>query len=175
MMQSIAGAVKNVKEARGSLQTKGWITPGEKASLNVLARVLFASIATEKIPPGVSVAISSVAYLLTKRQEKGILFDMADKISLHIKDTLDSLTSDLHAKLDQHVQAVNETAQSQATLTDKLLLVQKNLDETTQKALTNTKTYSQIVATGTPNTQTTLPPPVSFSQVQLRDREEVKK
>ena len=140
MMQSITGAVKNTKEARGNLQTKGWIAPGEKASLDVLARVLFASITTEKIPARASTAISSVTYLLTEKQEKGILSDIADKISLHIKDTLDSLTTDLHAKLNQHVQAVNKTAQSQATLTDKLLLAQKNLDKTTQKALTNTKT-----------------------------------
>ena len=110
--------------------------------LDTLARALFASIATKKIPPQVSVAISSVAYLLTKRVEKGILSDVTDRISTHIKDTLDSLTSDLHIKLDQHVKAANETAQSQATLTNKLLLVQKNLDETTQKALMNTKTYS---------------------------------
>ena len=141
-MQSITGAVKNAKEARGSLQTKGWITLGEKASLDTLTRVLFTSIAAEKIPPQVLVAISSVAYLLTKRVEKGILSDMTDRISTHIKDTLDLLTLDLHVKLDQHVKAANKTAQSQAALTDKLLLAQKNLDETTQKALMNTKIYS---------------------------------
>lgn len=175
MMGSIAGAVKNAKEAKSHLRTKSWIAPGEQISYDVLARVLFAAVAAEKIPQQASTVICSVAYLLTEKLEEGLLFDIADKISLHIKDTLDSLTSDLHVKLDQHVQAVNETAQSQATLTDKLLQAQKTLDETTQTALTNTKTYSQIVATGAPTGPTALPPPVSFSQVRLRNREEVKK
>ena len=175
IMSSVAGAVKNAKEAKSHLRTKNWIAPGEKVSIEVLARILFAAVTSEKIPQAASTTICSVAYLLTENLEDGILFDMADKISMHIKDTLDSLTSDLHVKLDQHVQAVNETAQSQAALTDKLLLAQKNLDDTTQKALTNTKTYSQIVATGAPTGPAPLPPPVSFSQVRLRNREEIKK
>ena len=174
-MQSIAGAVKNAKEARSHLFTKGWIATGEKASLEVLARVLFATVAESKLPPAASTVITSVAYLLTSRLEEGILEEMADKISLHIKDTLDSITSDLHVKLDQHVQAVNETAQSQAVLTDKLLQAQEKLDETTQKTLTGVKSYSQAVAAGAQTGPTLLPPPMSLSQVRLRNREEIKK
>lgn len=157
-MQSITSAVKNATEAKSHLATKGWSAPGERIALDVLTRILFAVIAdTPRLHASASATIASVAYLLTETQQDGLLEDMANKISLHIKDTLDSITSDLHVKLDQHVQAVVETAQSQATLTDKLIKAQEKLDETTQKALTS-KTYSQVVASGTPTVQTTLPP-----------------
>ena len=84
-----------------------------------------------------------------------------NNISLHIKDTLDSLTSDLHVKLDQHIQATSETAQTQKELTENLIQAQKHLNKTTQKAISTTKTYSQAAAAilmATAPTQTPPPP-----------------
>ena len=162
---TINGAVKNALEARNHLFSKGWMAPGEKVAIETLARVLFAMIIDgPKLSAAASTNILSVAHLLTKTLEEGILENMANNISFHIKDTLDLLTSDLHVRLDQHIQAANETAQSQKELTNNLIQAQKHLDETTQKAISTTKTYSQAAAvmpTMTAPTRTP-PPPVSL-------------
>lgn len=138
-MQSIVSVVKNMKEVKSHLHTKGWVTLGETVSLEVTAKVLFATVANTKLLQEASTVVMSVAYLLTNKLEEGILQGTANKISLHIKDMPDSITSDLHVKLDQHVQAVNEAAQSQATLTDKLMLAQEKLDEATEKTIMTSK------------------------------------
>ena len=148
-IHSIAGlanlAVKNADDARNHLFTKGWITPRETIALEVLARVLFATVVdTSKLPQTASMAIASVAYLLTEKLETGILENATNHLTLHIKDTLDSITSDLHVKLDQHIQNIAEAAQKQTDLTDKLTKTQEKLEETTQKAATTTRTYSQV-------------------------------
>ena len=101
---------------------------------------------------------------------------MADKISLHINETLTMLTSDLHNRLDQQVKAVTETAQSQATLTANLLKAQEKMDKSTQNVLKCT--YSQVTATATTTTPTytqTQHQPLSADQIRLRNREEIKK
>ena len=152
------------------------MAPGETIALENMARVLFAAIVdTPKIPQALSTTIASVAYLLTEKMEGGIMENMANHISLHIKDTLDSLTSDLHVRLDQHVQAMSATAQNQSTLTDKLVQAQEKLEETTQKALTTTKTYSQVAATIPTMTAHGPTPPTSLTQLRLQNREEIKK
>ena len=176
MVNTINRAVKNATEAKNHLFSKGWIAPGEIVALEVLARVLFAIVTdTSKLPQSASTTITSVAYLLTKKMKEGIMEDMANHISLHIKDTLDSLTSDLHTKLDHHIQTANKTAQHQSTLTAKLIQAQEKLNKTTQKVVTTTRTYSQVAATAvTPNARTPTQP-ISLAQVRIQNREEIKK
>ena len=170
------GAVKNALEARNHLFTKGWVAPGETIALETLARVLFATIVnTQKMPQAASTNIAAVAHLLTERLETGIMEDMANHISIHIKDTLDSLTSDMHVKLGQHIQTANETAQSQIALTEKLIQAQEKLEETTQKAITSTKSYSQVAASAPTMLAPTPAPPISLDRVRLLNREEIKK
>lgn len=174
--QAVNGAVKNAMEARNHLFSKGWMAPGETVALEVLARILFAIITDgPKLPPAASTNILAVAHIITEKLEEGIMEKTANHVSLHIKDTLDSLTSDLHIRLDQHIQAASETTQTQKALTEKLIKAQEHLDETTQKAVTTARTYSQVAATApTPN----IPAPtsqISLDQVRMRNREEIKK
>ena len=172
---SVSGAVKNASDAKGHLCAKGWIAPGETITQEVLARVLFATIVNAtKLPQVVTADVTSVAYLLTEQMEEGILDKLANDISFHIKETPDSLTSDLHVKLGQHIQSANEAAQVQTSLTDKLIQAQEKMDETTLKAMTTTRTYSQVAATA-PTYTPAPPPPVSIDQVRLQNREEIKK
>ena len=172
---SINTAVKNVMEAKSFLASKGWMAPGESASMDVLAKVLFAAMVhSAKLSPSMSTTIASVAYLLTAKQEEGLLEKLTDTISLHIKDTLDSITSDMHVKLDQHIQQIAETAQAQTTLTEKLTKAQEQMDKTAQKVITTTRTYSQVAATTPTHTPTPTPPPL-INQIHLRNREEIKK
>ena len=172
---SVNTTVKNATEAKSYLASKGWIAPGVPASADVLAKVLFAAmIHSTKLTPVTSATIASVAYLPTVRQEEGMLEKLTDTISLHIKDTLDSITSNMHVKLDQHIQQITKTAQVQLTLTDKLVKAQEQLEETTQKAITTTRTYSQVAAT-TPAHAPTPTPLTSLNRIRLQNREEVKK
>ena len=172
---SVNTAVKNVTEAKSFLASKGWIALEEPASADVLVKVLFAAMVhAPKLPPVMSATIASVAYLLTEKQEEGLLEKSTDSISLHIKDTLDSITSDMHVKLDQHIQQVAETAQAQTVLTEKLVKAQEQMDEMTQKIITTTRMYSQVAAT-TPTHIPTLAPTPSINQIRLHNREEIKK
>lgn len=173
---AVNGAVKNALEARNHLFSKGWIAPGEMIALEVLARVLFATIVDLlRIPQATSTNMAAVAYLLTEKMEEGIMENMANHISLHIKDTLNLLTSNLHIKLDQHIKAASETVQTQTMLTEKLIKAQEHLNETTQKAITTTRTYSQVAAT-TPTMNIQPPAPqVSLDKVRMCNREEIKK
>ena len=171
----MTGAVKNSDEARSHLISTGWVAPGEPFALETLARVLFAVVTnTPKLAPATATILTSVAYILTEEMETGTLASVADKISSHIKETISTLTTDLHDRLDQQVKAVTETAQSQATLTESLLKAQEKLDETTQNVLK--KTYSQAAAAVTTPTYSQIPvPPISAKQIRLRNREEIKR
>ena len=172
---SVNAAVKNAVEAKSYLATKGWIAPGETASMDVLARVLFATmIHSKNLPQAASSSIAAVAYLLTAKQETGILENLTDHISLHIKDTIDSITSDLHVKLNQHIQAASETAKKQSDLTDKLIKTQEQLEESTNKVLATPRTYSQVAAAA-PTHAPTPTPRESITQIRIRNREEIKK
>ena len=174
LTSAVNPAVKSAMEATTYLANKGWTAPGEAPSLEVLSRVLFAVVVHSKLPAPMSVTIAAVAYLLTETQEKGIMENLTDHISLHIKDTLDSITFGMHVKLDEHIQVINDTTQKQANLTDKLIKTQEKLDNTTQKALATTKTYSQAAATA-PTHAPQPAPPASINQVRMRNREEPKK
>ena len=80
----------------------------------------------------------------------------------------------MHIKLDQHIQQIVETTQAQTTLTEKLTKAQEQMDETAQKVITTTRTYSQVAAT-TPTHIPTLTSTLSINQIRLRNREEIKK
>ena len=136
------------------------MSPGKTIAIETLARVLFAIIVDgPKIPQAASTNILAVAHLLNEKLENGIMENMANNISLHIKDTLNSLTSDLHVKLDH-----SETAQTQKELTENLIQAQKHLDKTTQKAISTTKTYSQAAATIPTTTAPIQTPPPDVPQ-----------
>ena len=173
--QPIIGAVKNSDEARGHLLSTGWVAPGESFAAETLARVLFATVANSpRLAQATATVLTSVAYILTEEMEMGIMANVADKISSHIRDTMSTLTTDLHDRLDQQVKAVSKTAQAQATLTESLLKAQEKLDETTQNVLK--KTYSQAVAAAatTPTFTQNPTPQISADQIRLRNREEIK-
>ena len=76
---SVNTAVKNATEAKSYLASKGWMAPGESASMDVLAKVLFAAMVhSAKLSPLTSATIASVAYLLTAKQEEGLLEKLTD-------------------------------------------------------------------------------------------------
>ena len=89
--------------------------------------------------------------------------------------TNETLTSDLHSRLEQQIQTITETAQAQSALTENLQQAQVRLENTTQQVVANARTYSQVTASPPNANNTHSAPQVSLAQVQLRNREEIKK
>ena len=100
LANAVNPTVKNATEATTYLANKGWTAPGKIPSLEVLSRVLFAVVIHLKLPTPMSSTIAAVAYLLTEKQTIGIMENLVDHVSLHIKDTLNSITADMYIKLD---------------------------------------------------------------------------
>lgn len=173
---AICTTVKNAEEARHYLSGKGWLIAGENVALDTLARTLFAIIIEgNKIDKATAATISAVAFLITESHENSIKKELTDKITLQIKETLDTLATDLCSKIDQQTQSLHAAAKSNTSLTENLKQTQEKLDEVTQKMTSNVRSYSQVAASPPP--ANTSPPvsPISLSQVQIRNREEIKK
>ena len=171
---AIPGAVKNALEAKIFLHAKGWIFENEKPTLDNLARTLFALSAEGKIPIPALNAISAVAYLLTEILEESTNHKIADAFTSHIhntvttvaaqelansiaellKEPIAALTEDLKRKVDAHAQS---------------------LEEVTQRAATQVRTYSQIAATPLPPAPLPNVPAMSHSQLQIQNRERIKR
>lgn len=175
LASAICSTIKNASDARNYLTGKGWLIAGENVALDILARTLFALILGGKLDQQTTATISSVAYLVTETYENCAKKEITDKIEHHIQKTFNSLATDLCSKIDQQAQSLQATAQSQSTLTESLKQTQEKLNEVSQKMASSAKTYSQVVSS--PPTTNSSPPaqPVSLSQIQIRNREEIKK
>ena len=178
-VNAIPGAIKNAQDAKAHLFSTGWCLPGEVIALDTLARTLFSVVVDTKLPSKHANVISAVAFLLTERLEEKIIQGFTDKISDLAKTTVEALTVDLHDRFERQIQSISETIQTHTALTENLTTLTENLQQTqerfenTQQSLTNNRTYSQVAASA-PNTNQ-LAPQVSLTQVQIRNREAIKK
>ena len=168
------GAVKNVMQAKIFLHAKGWIFEHEKPTLDNLARTLFAATAEEKVPTPTKNAISAVAYLLTEILEDSINHKIADKLTTHIQDTITTavaqeMADSITELLKEPIAALTED------LKQKMNTHTRSLEEATQQAAIQVRTYSQIAAT--PPQPAPLPntPALSYSQLQIQNREHIKR
>ena len=175
MASAVCSTVKNAESARQYLFGKGWLIAGESVALDILARTLFALVVGGKLDQTTSATVSSVAFLITESYENSIKKDLAEKLTHQLKETLDTLATDICNKIDQQTSSLRAAAQSHSTLTDNLKQTQEKLDEVSQKMATNVKSYSQVVSSTPATSSPPLATPVSLSQVQIRNREEIKK
>jgi len=169
---AITGVVKNADEAKTFLQSKGWLLPKEPASMDTLARTLFAASLETKLPPQTANTITAVAFLLTENLEKGVMQEVSSSITKYVQESINKLTADVQNTIEQYTKAIEETAQAQTTLADRLQQTQEKMEETTQNAV---RTYSQIAATPTPLRSPPPPPTLTYSQIQIHNREQIKK
>jgi hypothetical protein len=172
---AICSTVKNTEDARHYLAGKGWLIAGESVALDILARTLFALVIESKLNQQASATISAVAFLITENHENQAKKELTDKITKHLKETFNTLATDLCSKIDQQAQSLQAAAQSHTTLTESLKQTHEKLDEVSQKMATNVKSYSQVAASPPPASSPPLAHPISLSQVQIRNREEIKK
>ena len=173
-MRALVPVIKNATEAKTHLLTKGWIFAGEEISMETLARTLFALVAEQsaKLPPTTANPILAVAYLLTECNELQTKTNLTTAITKHLLDSLLHITTDIHTRLENHLQVVNESNKTHLELTKKLLTTQEKLEETTEKVNTNAKTYSQAAATApTPHPPQ---PTTTHAQLQIRNRAEIR-
>jgi len=177
-MNAISPSIKNAEDAKTFLIGKGWMLPGENTSLDILARTLFSSIVEHKITAHPANPILAVAYLITEKLEEGIKQHTANIITKHLLDSLVPITAEIQTKLENHLQAITDNIKAHTDITEKLQRTQEKLEETARQATTNTRTYSQVTATEQ-HTPPPIPAPftpnVSYSQLQIRNREEIKR
>ena len=177
-MNAISPSIKNAEDAKAFLIGKGWLLPGENTSLDTLARTLFSTVVEHKLATQPANPILAVAYLITEQLEEGIKQHTANIITKHLLDSLVPITAEIQTKLEQHLQAVTENIKAHTVLTEKLQQTQEKLEETARQTTANTRTYSQVTAA-----EQSTPPPnpipftpnVSYSQMQIRNREEIKR
>lgn len=171
---ALTGSVKNAEDAKTLLQTQGWIIASETVSLEILARTLFAVTFENKLAPKASNAILAAAFLLTERLEEGVKQDTANKIVKHLRETISALTA----------QEVSNTIAEQLrepikTFTDEIQQRMdehaRTLEESAQKTITQTRSYSQMAASPPAPQPTTSAPALTHSQLQIRNREQIKK
>ena len=132
-MQAIAPAIKSASNAKAHLYKKGWAFPGEEITLEILARTLFAVIADNKITSVLANPILSVAYLITKKLEENATLNITTTITKHILNAFVPITTDIQTRLEDHLQAVNNSNKIQTELADKLSSAKEKLNEATEK------------------------------------------
>ncbi|KAF9789347.1 hypothetical protein BJ322DRAFT_1018027 [Thelephora terrestris] len=179
-MRAIPSAVKNAEEARTYLYTKCWLTPADQITLETLARTLFGIVLdpSAKLNKEAANPILAVAYLITEKLEDNIRLNVADTITKHLLDALLPITNNIQEKFNTHLQAITDSNKSYLELNEKLQQTQERLEDSAQKATTPIRTYSQAAAT--PPTQPPPPfppatPNAAYSQLQVKNREEIKK
>ena len=170
-MRSLVTVIKDANEAKTHLMDKNWLLPGESPTLETLARTLFAVIAdNSKLPSKAANPILAVAYLITERLETDKRLDITKSITKHLLDAFVPIAADFETKLQNHLNVITESTKAHAEISDQIQITQDKLEETSEKIKTNAKSYSQVASTPSQ------PPPVtSYSQIQIRNREEIKR
>ena len=177
VLAAAAGSlVKNAKDAKSFLSSRGWTSTGEGVALETLAKILFAVALDEKLTPMQNNLVTAVAFLLTERLEEQVFQDFTEKITEIARSSLETLTTDLQTKLELQLQTITETTHAQTALTENLQQAQERLETSTQQVAESAKTYSQVAA-APPNPNNSHPPPpqTSLAQIRIRNREEIKK
>lgn len=177
-MRTLAPSIKNADEAKTHLVTKGWILPGEEISLELIARTLFAAVADNpKIPTPTTNVMLAAAYIITEKLENGLKLNITNCITKHFLDSIIPITTDIQNRLENHIQAVNDSTKSHSDLAERLQQTQEKLEVTSEKVNKNAKTYSQAAASAATNTTHQQPPSsqVTHSQIQIQNREEIKR
>ena len=167
------GAVKDAQQAKVYLHGRGWIFEHEKPTLENLARTLFTLTAEGKLPAPALNAVQAVAYLLTDILEVSTHQKIAEQISSHVCDTLaataaremaNSITELLKEPIAELTQELKQGMEAHT----------HSLEEVTQQAATQVRTYSQVAATPSLPTPPPNAPALSHSQLQIQNREHIK-
>ena len=177
-MRTLVKSVKGAADAKSYLTSKNWLLPGENVSLEILARTLFSGIIEHKLSAQAANTFIAVAYLITEQLEEGVTQSISSSLTKHLLDSLIPITAGIQTNLENHVRDITENAKTYTEITEKLQSTQEKLEETAQRVTANTRSYSQVAAV-IPNSLPPNPPPftpnTSHSQIQIRNREEIKR
>ena len=176
-MQALTPSIKSASDAKQHLYKKGWAFPGEEITLETLTRTLFTAVADNKITPALANPILAVAYLITEKVEECTTLNITSSITKHLLNAFIPITTDIQTRLEDHLQAVNDSNKLHADLANKLSSTQEKLDETSEKVNSNTCTYSQVAAAQIPSNNSAQTPPSnsSYAQIRIQNREEIRR
>ena len=174
-VKAARGAVKDVKDAKKVLEKQGWIEKGEAITLETLARVLLAhTINANDVPQKTVNLMTAVAFIITTNLQEGIARGVADSVTELLKHSIATMTADVQANLATHADKLAETAQAQATIAQDMQKTQEGMAESARQAATQVRSYSQVTATH-PTTPVHHAPPITHSQMQIQNRERIKR
>ena len=166
--------IKDADDARKFLVKEGWTVQNEEVTLETLARFLLAHSLQPKLAVETANLLAAVGFLITTNLQEGIAKEVAQSITELLKHSIASMTVDIREGLEQHASKLVETAQSQATIAQDMQKTQENMAESARQAATQVRTYSQIAATP-PHPQSTPSPPITYSQLKIQNREQIKR
>ena len=175
MVKAVKGAVKDIKDAKTVLVKQGWTSNGEQVSLETLARILFAHSLDPKVSDETASIMTAVAFLITSNLQDGVALGVATAITELLKHSIASMTVGVREDLELHAKKLAETAESQATIAQNMQKTQEEMAESARTAATQVRAYSQVAAT--PPLPQSIPrlPPITHSQLQIQNREQIKR
>ena len=128
-----------------------------------------------KVAPETANVLTAVAYLITLNLQEGIAQGVAKSITELLQHSIASMTVGVREDLELHAKKLAETAESQATIAVDMRRTQEEMAESARNAATQVRAYSAVAATP-PFPQPTPPrPPITHSQLQIQNREQIKR
>ena len=167
------GVIKDADDARKFLVKEGWTVQNEEVMLETLTRFLLAHSLQPKLAVETANLLAAVGFLIMTNLQEGIAKEVAQSITELLKHSIASMTVDICEGLEQHASKLVEMAQSQATIAQDMQKTQENMAESARQAATQVRTYSQIAATPL-HPQSTPSPPITYSQLKIQNREQIK-
>ena len=169
------GAVKDAIEAKSHLEKEQWINEGEDVTYEALARTLLAHVVLPKVAHETANIMKAVAYLMVAKLQDGVAQGVAQTIAELLKHSIATMTVDIRNSLETHTGKIAEAAQSQTTIAENMQKTQEEMAESVRKAATQAKSYSQIAASPPTPRASPSAPPVTHSQLQIQNREQIKR
>ena len=175
MVKAMKGTVKDAKDANRLLVKEGWAEDGEPISLETLARILLAHALSPEVSNGTANLVTAVAFLVTSNLHEGIAQGVAKSITKLLEHSIASMTVGVRENLELHAKKLAETAESQATIAQDMQRTQEEMAESARNAATQVRAYSQVVATPLPLQPSPPHSPITHSQLQIQNREQIKR
>ena len=175
MVKAMKGTVKDTKDANRQLVKEGWVEDNEPVSLETLARILLAHALSPEVSNETANLVTAVAFLITSNLQEGIAQGVATSITELLKHSIATMTVGVRENLEIHAKKLAETAESQINIAQDMQRTQEEMAESARNAATQVRAYSQVVATPLPLQPSPPHSPITHSQLQIQNREQIKR
>ena len=145
VIKALYPIIRTTNDAKAVLQGKGWTVPNGEITLELLAKVLFATaINANKMDSASTNLILATGFLITEQIGSLTKANIVNGVTKHLLETLIPITTNFETKLKEHLQSVASSTKLHTDLNAKLQQTQEKLDAATEKVATNTKTHTDL-------------------------------